>query len=618
MRCETIITRLAEQAANGQAGVSGVEFARFMARIAKRPSTGLALASYLVSTVIEDSNTCLVLNEDFLKAYAMEKGVEWLWQEIGGFREFMQDIEASGVVGRPGDTSPFILAGQRLYLHRYLAYEDLVARDIKARGKVEMEVPDSAIEFANKLFPPGPARPDWQKLAALNAVARRFSVVSGGPGTGKTRTVAAMMAIIQHCYSPGSLSMALCAPTGKAAARLTESIHSALGSLKKLGLPDETANALPVEAMTVHRLLGTGFRPGFFRFNRENPLPWDVVIVDEASMLDLPMMAHLCEALSRDARLIFIGDHCQLASVEAGSVLADICFGRDKFAYSSRFRQMAERAGEFLGNDSDCPEIQGPEKPRHFLRDCIITLEHNFRFEAGSGIHELANAVNKGSVSDVLELLSKGDVNGVRFVNDREAGLAEFLEKELEIFISSILENDDIYHAIASLDNLRILCAVKDGPHGSRNVNDFAAWRFFRQPARTNRLFKGLPVIIRRNDYNLGLFNGDTGMVWKDRHGRLKVCFQSNDSVRSFSPSMLPRFDPAWAVTVHVSQGSEFDRVLLVLPPASSLMAGRELLYTAITRARKEIVIWGSVSALEHCIKQHTARESGLKDLLWD
>lgn len=617
------------------------------------------LAALLAASCLQNSHTCLVLDGRGLKEASEAAGLEALseafceiaeaegrpglsgWEQLAG--ELKALLESSSCSGGPSDRRPLVVHGRRLYLHRYWSYENRLAqrlRELASRPAPFMQglkaeekraALRAGMEMVERIFSRGKEGaseqgPDWQRLAAVSALNSGLVVVSGGPGTGKTWTVTAMMAAIQAAASEaaGPLRMALCAPTGKAAARLSNSVRAAV---QGFDLPHGLEQCLPRSAVTIHRLLGLGRFPGRFRFHRGNPLPFDLIIVDEASMVDLPMMVHLTEALADRAGLILLGDKDQLASVEAGAVLHDICAGMEAFSYSDSFWQ---RAGA---------EERVEAQKTHPLRDTMVQLTRNFRFLPGSGLSELASAVREGRAEEAARLLISDEPAAVRLITPEQEGLEEFIKREAGPWLEEILGQVGPAHAIKGLARLKILCAVKRGPAGVEMVNglmdrllservsrsggaavraelaDFSlrsASRYSRETAQ------GRPVIITRNDYRLELFNGDTGICWPDEQGRIRVWFESDEGgLRAFSPARLPAFEPAWAITVHRSQGSEYEKVLVVLPPEGSLMPGRELLYTAVTRARRQVVVWGSLKALEECLLRKTRRHSGLSDLLW-
>ncbi len=475
-------------------------------------------------------------------------------------------LRKSSVVGAPGDFTPLVLDEQgRIYLRRYWEYEQQLAAAIRRRA--------SAVRISSPKD-----ESDLQKVAADRAVTNNFTVITGGPGTGKTRTVTAILTRLLEQPAGDGLRIALAAPTGKAAARLTESVRAVRQNL---------------EATTIHRLLG--YLPGspYFRHDAEHPLAADVVIVDEASMIDLALMAKLVAAVRAEARLILLGDRDQLASVEAGSVLADICAA-------------AEEAP--------------PNEPLH---DTLVTLRRNYRFTESGGIYRASTAVNAGDAEAALAALSQGASDEAQWQSlPAAAKLPGALRERLIAAFRPCLETDDPLQALARWQEFRILCALRHGPFGVENLNAIAeeilAGAGLLSPHRGG-FYRGQPLTISQNDYNLGLFNGDTGVILPDHAegGELRAFFLSADGkLRRFLPSRLPVHETAFAMTVHKSQGSEFGRVLLILPENESPLLTRELLYTGLTRARAHVEIWAPEAVLRSAIARRVQRTSGLRDAL--
>ena len=470
----------------------------------------------------------------------------------------------SKVIGAPGEFAPLVLDRSRLYLRRYWEYEQQLARAIRDRTAAKSPKQNRKIS-------------DQQQLAATNAVTRNFSVITGGPGTGKTHTVMAILRLLREQAGGEGLKIALAAPTGKAAARLTESLR---------------AGAQQHEATTLHRLLGTIPDSPYFRHNAERPLTADVVIVDEASMIDLALMAKLVDAVPLTSRLILLGDRDQLASVEAGNVLADICHA-------------AESA------EADAP-----------LRDAVVELRRNYRFAETGGIYTVSTAVNAGDADATVAALREASDDEVGWRGLPPApNLTGALRERIVGGFRSYLEAADPSAALTQLAQFRILCAVRHGPFGVENLNALAEEILADAGLLTARTgwYRGRPVIITRNDYNLQLFNGDSGIILPDSEagGELRAFFLSAEGkLRRFLPSRLPLHETAFALTVHKSQGSEFDRVLLMLPDHDGPVLTRELLYTAITRARSGVELWANEEVLRAAVLRRTVRTSGLRDAL--
>ena len=449
---------------------------------------------------------------------------------------------------------------------------------------------------------------DWQKVAAAVALTRRISVISGGPGTGKTTTVAKLLAALIQLSGEQKCRIRLAAPTGKAAARLTESLG---GALQKLPLTGEQLALFPNEASTLHRLLGA--QPGSqrLRYHAGNPLHLDVLVVDEASMIDLTMMSRLIDALPPHARVIFLGDRDQLASVEAGAVLGDICTYASLGYTAERAEELARLTGCSLAAEQH--SIAGP------LRDSLCLLQKSYRFGSDSGIGQLASAVNRGdrhttcAVFDgtFTDIEKKSLQSGEEYQAMLDDALLGY-----QHFLTGVQQQRPPEQVIAAFGEYQLLCALREGPFGVSGLNDRLE-QLLAQKRKINRTlhsrwYEGRPVMISRNDSALGLFNGDIGIAL-DRGQGLRVWFQMPDgSVKSFQPSRLPEHETAWAMTVHKSQGSEFNHAALILPTQLSPVVTRELIYTAITRARQRLSLYTDERVLMQAIATRTERRSGL------
>lgn len=467
---------------------------------------------------------------------------------------------------------------------------------------------------------------NWQKVAAAVALSRRFTVISGGPGTGKTTTVAKLLAalVLQEKTEQQSPNICLVAPTGKAAARLTESIGNAI---VQLPIDNATKALIPVQASTLHRLLGSIPNSTQFRHNSDNKLHLDILVVDEASMVDLPMMCKLFDALPNHARIILLGDKDQLASVEAGAVLGDICSFLD-FGYSARQSNLLSRLTGFIIEPIKSSVSIPP------VSDSLCMLQKSYRFNKRSGIGQLATAVNMGDVNAVESICKKGfeDITVNALTGEGFSSLLELLHQEyrdyLELAHQLPLMSDqanisklklDVKLVLDAFNRCRLLCAVREGEFGVIRLNQRI------ERLLTNRKlispnddlwYVGRPIMILRNDYNLGLFNGDIGICLPDlssNEKRLKVYFELPDgTVKGILPSRIPQHELAYAMTIHKSQGSEFGTTLMVLPMEFSPVLTRELVYTGITRAKKSLCLFANPRVLHNAISVKTERTSGL------
>ncbi len=510
--------------------------------------------------------------------------------ELGG-PGLAEKLRASPVVGEPGKFTPLIVdAAGRVYLQRYHAYETALATAIRAR-LVDAECDLALLAAGVKRLFPKAKKGDGQRAAAEMAVRKRFAVITGGPGTGKTYTAARVLALLAEQFSAQGKTprLALAAPTGKAAARLQESIAKALAQMPETEALRATP---PAEASTLHRLLGTLPDSPQFRHDRENPLAVDVVIVDEASMVDLALMAKLFAAVPPGARVILLGDKDQLASVEAGNVLGDICGGGNPLPTAPIARHIAE-------------------------------LTTAYRFGESSGIQALSERVNAGDAEGAITLLHEDKYADVRSATTPTARtLAAALKPHVIEGCRGFLEQADPATALARVNAFRILCATRRGPFGVENLNALAtgilADAGLITPDATH--YHGRPVLIGTNDYQLRLFNGDVGLILRDPQAgdELRAFFiDATGTLRRVLPARLPAHETSFAMTVHKSQGSEFDRVLLVLPDRESAVATRELLYTGLTRARRGVELWADDAVLRATIDRRTQRTSGLRDALW-
>ncbi|MGE3540252.1 MAG: exodeoxyribonuclease V subunit alpha [Candidatus Tectimicrobiota bacterium] len=592
-----------------------LHFGRLLARLAASEAPPFLMAACLTSHWTSQGHVCLDLNTLAGQVLFAQCGEPWIAPELASWTS---TLLSSAVVGRPGDFCPLVLdARGRLYLYRYWHYEQQLASDLQQRAAAETVALDEERlrDSLARLFPARPAPEcDWQKIAAVVAVLKRFCVIAGGPGTGKTRTVARVLALLIEQAGGQPLRISLAAPTGKAAARLQEAVRDA-----RHQLPVEAAirDAIPTEASTLHRLLGARPDTPTFRHNHEHPLPLDVLVIDEASMVDLALMARMVQALPRQARLILLGDHAQLASVETGAVLGDLCWAAP--ALSAPFRaRIAHLTGESLPSTPASASAIG---------DAVLLLRQSYRFGHESGIGVLAQAVHRGDTATALHLLQachSADLiwTPVPALTECHIHLEASLRTGFRPYLEKIKACATPAEAFAAFERFRVLCAHRSGPGGALALNDHIEGIL--QTARLidarHAWYPGRPVMITRNDYHLRLFNGDIGITLPDPEtdGRLRVYFPAADgSMRGLSPVRLPAHETVYAMTVHKSQGSEFDEVLLVLGEAHSPVMTRELLYTGITRARARVHVCGAAEAFTAAVGRQLQRASGLREALW-
>ncbi|MCU0809162.1 MAG: exodeoxyribonuclease V subunit alpha [Candidatus Contendobacter sp.] len=605
-----------------------LHFARLMARLASENSPlplgeglgvreSLELAAALASHATGQGDICVNLRQ-WARRWTLVAG------ETPAFvppptSEWLGNLRASPVVGRPGQRHPLVLDRRgRLYLYRYWEYEHQLAEYLLRRaGETPATVDEARLRAdLDRLFPRHPQLigPDWQKVAAAVAALKRVCVISGGPGTGKTSTVLKILALLTGQSGERPLRIALAAPTGKAAARLQEAIRAAKPTL---GLEPDRLAQIPEEASTLHRLLGARPDSVYFRHDCDNPLPVDVLVVDEVSMVGLALMAKTVDALPPTARLILLGDKDQLASVEAGAALGDICFGGGRFSPEFRAR-LAALTGESL------PRSRTVGSP---LADAIVLLRHSYRFGAASGIGALARAVNGGKAAEAVALLTgepREDIAWRTLADPAELPeqLAEAVGDGFAPYLHAAREGAGPAVVFERFNQFRVLTALRKGPFGVEALNRLceAALRDRGLIQTRQGWYLGRPVMIVRNDYNLRLFNGDVGITLPDpdEPERMRVFFLGSDgALRSFAPARLPEHETVYAMTVHKSQGSEFDRVLVVTPSEPSPVLSRELVYTALTRAKQQAAFHGLSAVFAGAVERRLRRSSGLRDRLW-
>ncbi|MFA1563006.1 exodeoxyribonuclease V subunit alpha [Aliivibrio fischeri] len=453
---------------------------------------------------------------------------------------------------------------------------------------------------------------NWQKVAAAVALTRRFSVISGGPGTGKTTTVTKLLAslVTQAQQDNKNIAIKLVAPTGKAAARLTESIGQAVQSI---GLAPEVKEAIPTDASTLHRLLGYIPNQVDFRHNKANPLHLDVLVVDEASMVDLPMMARLLDAVPEHARVILLGDKDQLASVEAGAVLGDIC-QFTKMGYSqNQAQQLSQLTGFNLPTQSH----------NNAVADSLCMLQKSYRFDARSGIGQLAKAINEGSKLKVEAVWAKGfsDIRFHDLSNDSYNAMITMMVNGYRSYLGHIHAGDKPEVVLKAFNEIQLLCAMREGDFGVVGLNqriEKALKKSDLIPHGDEIWYSGRPVMVTQNDYGVGLYNGDIGIAMPDPvDQRLRVYFDMPDgSIRGVLPSQLPEHETVYAMTIHKSQGSEFEHTVLALPAEFSPILTRELIYTGVTRAKKKLDLFATEKVVARGVMVKTQRNSGLVSLM--
>jgi len=537
-------------------------------------------------------------------------------------------LSESGIVSPPGDAParlrPLVFDGRFLYLQRYWQYELAVAEDLPTRADRARPEPDPvsptladalSAQVLDALFEPdGPDRVDLQRLAARRALGSGVSIIAGGPGTGKTHTVARVLAAAHLIAAADGreLKAALAAPTGKAAVRMEAAVIAEVAALGDSGLidPGLAARITGPGAVTLHRLLGG--RPGTrFRHDRGHPLPHDLVIVDETSMVSLPLMAKLLAAVRPDAQLVLVGDPFQLASIEAGTVMADL---------------VGPGADADPGEDTDPageadPAGQAEPATGSPLAGRVTLLRRMRRFAEGSGIAALAEAIRAGEADAALDLLAGGRPDA-HWVRDDDAEGLDRVGRSVAaagVEMASAAIGGDAAAALDAAQRIKVLAATRRGPLGVYDWSDrIAAAVADALPGmnRSRSWYAGRPVMVTANDPVNGIFNGDVGVV-ATVSGEPMVAFTGADGLRYLAPSRLGDVETWWAMTIHKSQGSEFPHAVVSLPRSTSPVLTRQLLYTAVTRAKAEVTLVGSEAAIRAAIGRPVARASGLRARLW-
>ena len=622
-----------------------VAFARFLAEQDAQADGAWLLLAALLSRRVADGHLCLDLS--LWEPLAEEQAWPASWREA--VARILGDARRPDWIGAGSAATPLVLDGTRLYLRRYWNHERQVAEAIRARLAQAWAAPAHLRAELARLFP-GAAMPDWPRIACALAARGAFTVITGGPGTGKTTTVVRLLGLLQTLRLRAGerpLRIRLAAPTGKAAARLQASIQ---GQLARLDVDAATRAAIPAQVDTLHRLLGARPDTRRFRHDAAHPLPLDVLVIDEASMVDLEMMSAVLAALPPAARLVLLGDKDQLSSVEAGAVLGDLCRRAEAGHYSQAtaawLREVAgDEVAAWTADDAQALDQQ------------VVMLRHSHRFGADSGIGLLAQAVNAGDrrgmqalfavprtdiawitraagQADLAELVLRG--GGERFAADEQAprGYRHYLEllRQQRPASDAGFAAHEAWarRVLEAFGRFQLLCALRRGDYGTEGLN-----RQIEDILARARLidaghvwYEGRPVLVTRNDYNLGLMNGDVGVTLQmpdeDGVARLRVAFLAagpgagpdGARVRFVLPSRLGELETVYAMTVHKSQGSEFESTALVLPAQDSGILTRELLYTGITRARRRFMLVGDERIVDVATLRLTLRHSGLRERL--
>ena len=572
--------------------------------------------AFLVSKKLSEGHICIDLNE-----LAEEPDFENV-SEKNNVKIYTALLSREPLVTTiSGAKQPFVLHNEKLYLQRYFHYETTILHRIKQFIFSEENLASQRINelaqnriFIQQLFTAAAEKTndetDWQMVAAMSAVLNNFTIITGGPGTGKTTTVAKIVALL-FTMNP-TLKVALAAPTGKAAARMAESLKATTVVDKAMHQTFQT-----LVPSTLHRLLKLSPGSTQSKSNKENPLDYDLIIVDESSMIDVSLFAKLLSAVGDQTRLILIGDKDQLASVEAGSLFGDLCNAQPELNLFA-----GERAAFINGLFSDKKDPINnsniSDNIHHLLFQHIVELRHSHRFSGHEGIGRFSKAVISNN-ADIIQQFFKPGFD-VQVAIDNTYSDAVF-NKFVSGYSDYILEKD-ITKALAKFNNLRVLCAVREGNYGLYAINKKIEILLQQKGllSTTSEYYEHRPMMVTKNYYDLQLFNGDIGIIRADENGTLKVWFlDSEQNLKSILPGFVGDSETVFAMTIHKSQGSEFDNVMVMLPDAADIeLLTRELLYTAVTRAKKQVIIQGTEEIILQTAARSVKRVSGIRERFFE
>lgn len=564
--------------------------------------------AYFLSKNLYEGNICIAVDEPLMRIaespYKNVPNVEMLQKSK------LVSTSAEGV-------APFILQNNKLYLHRYFHYETIIINRIKEMVQQgndllahRMEVLSEQAAIIKSLntelvgnIPPD-LKIDWQLAAVLQVLTQNFSIITGGPGTGKTTTLAKVLRIL-FAIEPDA-RIALAAPTGKASMRMHESLNNTTIDLP----PNIKTKFELLKPSTIHSLLGYIYNSVNFKYNSKNRLPFDWIIVDEASMIDVPMFAKILQAMDNTCRIILIGDKDQLASVEAGSLLGDLCLSVEKMNQFTK--ENADWINSFILNEECKISSAFISTEKKLLSGKITELKYSRRFNSEGGIGKLSKAILNNQVPVLKEYITQ-PIDSSVFIDTKYSN--ETLHQFTEGYVDFIQE-PNIKLAIKKLNNLRILVALREGDKGLYAIN-----KKIEHVLQEKRLinidsefYHNRPIIVTKNMYEYGLFNGDVGII---RNGRAYFEIANHDEPKPFLPAYITSAETVFAMTIHKSQGSEFNKVLIVLPEGTdNPLLTKELLYTGVTRARKEVIIQASGAAILHAANTTVKRTSGIRERL--
>ena len=570
------------------------------------PAEQLRPYLYLLSKKMSEGHICInpleVKQEDLDNLYFLPKK-----------KPALGDLVSDG-----SKTEPFILYNNRLYLHRYFRYETIIAESIFQfieNGMERLPANEAALRehfstilhlFSTSTKAGTEEEINWQLVAAISAALNQFTIITGGPGTGKTTTVAKILAIL-YSMNP-DLKVALAAPTGKAAARMGDSLKYAAANAQT-GLSEAIQKGFEtIVPSTIHRLLGYQPKSIYFKHDEKNPLNYGVVIIDESSMIDVALFAKLFSALGPETKVILLGDKDQLASVEAGSLFGDLCQAQDKPNLFPPER--LDFINSFIEDNNQKLSEKYRSKSGNPLAGPVIELQRSHRFSDTEGIGKFSKAIIQNN-QEIMDSFFKN-------IDAQVSIDTQYSDKLFQEFIAgyrAFIEEKDILKSLKKLNDLKVLCVIREGAQGLYAINKKIEEYLVKQNLLriTGDFYQNRPVMVTSNNYELNLFNGDIGLVRENEKGDLKVWFEVEGQAIPFSPSYVSYAETVFAMTIHKSQGSEFDQVLVILPDMEDIpLLTRELLYTAVTRAKNRVIVQGKKPAIFHAAATFVQRGSGI------
>lgn len=565
--------------------------------------------AYLVSKNLSEGHICLPLN-DFEN---LRSQLPPYYQQDFDIYKLSKEALLSHQVD---ERKPFVLYQNNLYLHRYFFYESNILNKIKTLiknenktlffesiGTLKSEI-ENLFDLNHNL---SEESINWQCVASLMALSQNFSIITGGPGTGKTTTVAKILYLL-YLQNP-NLKVALTAPTGKAATRMAESLKNAAQNFSA----ESEAWFQQLQPSTIHRLLKFNASKGNFTYHEQQPLPYDVIIVDESSMIDVALFSQLIMAVNNQSKIIFLGDQNQLASVEAGSLFGDLCLANPlENTFSIQTKKHIK---------SNFPSLS--HLPTNtFQQNTPILFEHStalkvsYRFNDDEGIGKFSKAIIQADEEAIHQFLNEDNQAQVKIISEIDSRIFE----KYVLAYADYIHESDIAMALKKLNRFKILCAVREGELGLYSINRKVEKILTSHNLIhiTDEFYENRPLIVTQNNYALGLFNGDIGLVRADENGIVKVWFENEKGeIEGFLPALLNKIETVFALTVHKSQGSEFEQVYIVLPQQeNAAILSKELLYTAVTRAKKSVILQASIEVILKAVRTKVKRTSGITQRL--